>query len=165
MSGLLKFKNRKKLSGQVEVKFLPSNLYTEYCQTHLAGGKTHSELTPEERLKAEETHHELTFTIKRLSEVEDQFRQREALISSREDLPTIEYLTYSKRKMVEHFVSAKHTPKDGSEPIQFTKELFAEFLDYLSLVEIVEFSSAYYAELRNDERQAEGNATAPLPAS
>lgn len=155
MSVIARFRNRKQLSAEVTVKFLPSSLYQNYATT--LGLKTAGELTEEQRLEAEQKLLELTFKLSRPSPVEVQKWERESIASASQRVPTQDYIDYIKLKLGDHFRGAEHRPPEGVEKITLAQKDFREFLDYLSLIELIELGSAYMQALREDERQAEGN--------
>jgi hypothetical protein len=97
--------------------------------------------------------------------VEVQKWERESIASAAQRLPTSDYLEFIKAKLGDHFKSAKHTPVEGSQAIEFSQKEFREFLDYLSVIELIELGSAFMQALREDERRAEGNGQASAMGS
>lgn len=152
LSSIEKFKLRKRVSQVVEVKFLPNTIYARYAQKVLKREKSLEEFDEQEKAEAELMFHELTISFKRMAPMESRGWDLKMMEGNSASL--IEFIV---DKLGDSFHSAKHHPKDGSEPIEFTKDTFREFLGYLLVTEVFDLAAAYRRALRDDEELAAGN--------
>jgi hypothetical protein len=146
-----RFKARKQLSALVEVEFLPTSLYAAYAEKELGRIVPKAELTDEQLAAAKEQFHELTFVMRRPSAVEMRAWDFKLLEGDQE-----QRLARVQAKLIEHFDTAKHTPKEG-EALQFHKAEFEELASYMSAMELLETFGAFRKALDADEALAAGN--------
>lgn len=153
-SALERFKHRKEVSKVVEVPFLPPTLYHNYLTNDLGDeSRGIDDMSDDERADAEAKYHELTFHFRRLAPVQ----QRGWDLIAFKGLYDESHVEQLGRILVEQFERAEHTPKQG-EPIEFTKEVFKEFCDYMSMMELISLGTAYRKALTEDlERAIAGN--------
>jgi hypothetical protein len=163
-STISRFRNRKNVSREVEVRFVPTTVYVDYIQEVLQPDwkdldykdRIHvQDLSDEQREEAEARFDSLVFVFGRAAPAE--LRKWDIFVLSN-SIYTAEYVEYVVDKLAARFKSAEHKPLDDSTPIEIKGEKgFKEFCDSCMTQEIVELSTAYRKALNDDASKSEGN--------